>query len=81
MTDSVSLVRRKIEDSSLAFQDETVNSVVTLAAIEVNIPFNFSVGLSLTHRTNSMGKGILKQAECILTVSSGLSRCEVESTK
>ncbi|KFY35660.1 hypothetical protein V494_05719 [Pseudogymnoascus sp. VKM F-4513 (FW-928)] len=34
MTDSVSLVRRKIEDSSLAFQDETVNSVVTLAAIE-----------------------------------------------
>ncbi|OBT65849.1 hypothetical protein VE03_05456 [Pseudogymnoascus sp. 23342-1-I1] len=34
MTDSVSLVRRKIADSSLAFQDETVNSVVTLAAIE-----------------------------------------------
>ncbi|KFX92173.1 hypothetical protein V490_05534 [Pseudogymnoascus sp. VKM F-3557] len=34
MADSVSLVRRKIEDSSLAFQDETVNSVVTLAAIE-----------------------------------------------
>lgn len=39
MTDSVSLVRRKIEDSSLAFQDETVNSVVTLAAIEVKSPF------------------------------------------
>lgn len=35
MMDSVSLVRRKIEDSSLAFQDETLNSVVTLAAIEV----------------------------------------------
>ncbi|KUJ17660.1 uncharacterized protein LY89DRAFT_707125 [Mollisia scopiformis] len=34
MVDSVSLVRRKIEDSSLAFQDETLNSVVTLAAIE-----------------------------------------------
>ncbi|KAF8853142.1 hypothetical protein BDZ45DRAFT_598946 [Acephala macrosclerotiorum] len=34
MIDSVSLVRRKIEDSSLAFQDETMNSVVTLAAIE-----------------------------------------------
>ncbi|TVY58737.1 hypothetical protein LCER1_G002042 [Lachnellula cervina] len=27
-------LRRKIEDSSLAFQDETMNSVVTLAAIE-----------------------------------------------
>lgn len=39
MSDSVSLVRRKIEDSSLAFQDETVNSVVTLAAIEVKPPF------------------------------------------
>ncbi|TVY14005.1 hypothetical protein LARI1_G008087 [Lachnellula arida] len=34
MRDSLSLVRRKIEDSSLAFQDETMNSVVTLAAIE-----------------------------------------------
>ncbi|KPM36702.1 hypothetical protein AK830_g9841 [Neonectria ditissima] len=34
MADSVSLVRQKIEDSSLAFQDGTLNSVVTLAAIE-----------------------------------------------
>ncbi|KAH8896885.1 hypothetical protein GQ53DRAFT_680615, partial [Thozetella sp. PMI_491] len=34
MADSVSLVRRKIEDASSAFQDETLNSVVTLAAIE-----------------------------------------------
>ncbi|KFY31944.1 hypothetical protein V493_00657 [Pseudogymnoascus sp. VKM F-4281 (FW-2241)] len=38
MTDSVSLVRRRIEDSSLAIQDETMNSVVTLAAIEVKSP-------------------------------------------
>lgn len=36
MMDSVALVRRKIEDSSEAFHDETLNSVVTLAAIEVS---------------------------------------------
>ncbi|PYH48525.1 Zn(II)2Cys6 transcription factor [Aspergillus saccharolyticus JOP 1030-1] len=34
MTDSVSLLRRKIEDQSLAVQDGTMNSVITLAAIE-----------------------------------------------
>ncbi|KAL2209604.1 hypothetical protein CC79DRAFT_684759 [Sarocladium strictum] len=34
MADSVSLLRRKIEKPSLAFQDETLNAVVTLAAIE-----------------------------------------------
>lgn len=39
MIDSVSLVRLKIQDSAVAFQDETLNSVVTLAAIEVSAPF------------------------------------------
>ncbi|KAH8690744.1 hypothetical protein BGW36DRAFT_432534 [Talaromyces proteolyticus] len=34
MIDSVSLLRQKLEDSSLAFEDETMDSVVTLAAIE-----------------------------------------------
>ncbi|ETS74551.1 hypothetical protein PFICI_13035 [Pestalotiopsis fici W106-1] len=34
MADSVALVRRKVESSVLAFQNETLNSVVTLAAIE-----------------------------------------------
>lgn len=38
MADSVSLVRRRIENSHLAAQDETMNSVVTLAAIEVCSP-------------------------------------------
>lgn len=37
MVDSLSLLRRKLEDSSLAFQDETLDSVVTLAAIEVTL--------------------------------------------
>ncbi|RDL36522.1 Uncharacterized protein BP5553_05874 [Venustampulla echinocandica] len=34
MADSVALVRRKIEDVSLAVQDGTINSVITLATIE-----------------------------------------------
>ncbi|PTB65062.1 hypothetical protein BBK36DRAFT_1121534 [Trichoderma citrinoviride] len=34
MVDSIALVRRRIEDPSLAFRDETMDSVVTLAAIE-----------------------------------------------
>ena len=34
MVDSVSLVRKRIQDPVLAFQDETLDSVVTLAAIE-----------------------------------------------
>lgn len=36
MADSVALLRRKIEDLSLAVQDGTINSVITLAAIEVS---------------------------------------------
>lgn len=36
MVDSVSLIRKKIGSSLLAIQDETLNSVVTLAAIEVS---------------------------------------------
>ncbi|PVH91334.1 hypothetical protein DM02DRAFT_678143 [Periconia macrospinosa] len=35
MADSVSLVRLKIEDATLAIQDETMNAVVALAAIEL----------------------------------------------
>lgn len=35
MADSVALLRRKIQDTSLAVQDGTLNSVITLAAIEV----------------------------------------------
>lgn len=36
MADSVALLRRKVEDTSLAVQDGTMNSVITLAAIEVS---------------------------------------------
>lgn len=34
MADSVSLVRRKIADPASALQDETLDSIITLAAIE-----------------------------------------------
>ncbi|KAG7127753.1 hypothetical protein HYQ45_012395 [Verticillium longisporum] len=34
MVDSVALLRRKVEDLSLAVQDGTLNSVITLATIE-----------------------------------------------
>jgi hypothetical protein len=39
MDDSVTLLRRKVEDMSLAVQDGTMNSVITLAAIEVRLSF------------------------------------------
>jgi hypothetical protein len=35
MADSVSLVRLKVDDPALAIQDDTMDSVVTLAAIEL----------------------------------------------
>ncbi len=36
MGDAVALIRHNIEDPSLAFQDATMDAVVTLAAIEVS---------------------------------------------
>lgn len=40
MADSVALLRRKVEDTSLAVQDGTLNSVITLATIEVGFHFD-----------------------------------------
>lgn len=37
MADSVALLRRKLEDTSLAVQDGTMNAVITLATIEVRL--------------------------------------------
>lgn len=49
MADSVSLLRRKVQDPILAIQDATMNSVVTLAAIEVNpVPSEASLAATLT---------------------------------
>lgn len=46
MKDSVSLLRHKIQDRSLAFQDATMNAVITLAAIEVNANLRVSLLLA-----------------------------------
>lgn len=48
MVDSVCELRKKIEHSSSAVQDETINAVVTLAAIEVSQP---SCNSYLSHLT------------------------------
>jgi hypothetical protein len=52
MADSLVLLRRKIDDLSLATQDVTMNSVITLAAIEVRlyVPFvSFLLATLLTY--------------------------------
>lgn len=40
MADSLALLRRKVQDTCLAVQDGTINSVITLASIEVRTPFH-----------------------------------------
>ena len=73
MADSVALLRRKVEDTSLAVQDETMNSVITLAAIEVRsslenpffplFHFSYPSSPSLTFRNSQFGKGNIKISE------------------
>lgn len=43
MADSVALLRRKIANASLAVQDGTMNSVITLATIEVRYSLELAV--------------------------------------
>lgn len=61
MAESVALLRRKIEDPSLAVQDGTMNSIITLAAIEVSfkIPtmLKFDRESVLTFHLTQFGKG------------------------
>lgn len=57
MVDSIALVRRRIEDSSLAFQDETIDSVVTLAAIEVRCDFIANESTLLTNTGDTAWQG------------------------
>ena len=54
MADSVALLRRKVEDVSLAVQDGTMNSVITLATIEVSFPLTFSLFLFFSFRALSL---------------------------
>ena len=71
MADSVALLRRKVQDSSLAVQDGTMNSVITLAAIEV------STFLLSAHDTSVAEMGpVLIFLHCSLErATSGLARC------
>jgi hypothetical protein len=55
MMDSVALVRRKVADSNVAFKDETLNSVVTLAAIEVSTQLCWVPELSFFEADTSSG--------------------------
>lgn len=57
MRDAVSLVRRKIESPTLAFQDVAMNAVVTLAAIEVSDTI-FRSKISCSCSLSSTGKAI-----------------------
>ena len=43
MKDCISLLRQKVAVPTLAFQDATMNAVITLAAIEVNIVNHFGL--------------------------------------
>lgn len=64
MVDSIALVRRRIEDSSLAFQDETIDSVVTLAAIEVRCDFIANESTLLTNTGDKQhGKGNIEASK------------------
>jgi hypothetical protein len=68
MKDSVSLIRRKVQDNSLAFQDATMDAVVTLAAIEVMIYdlYNSHSLLTTIFTISSWERGICTSAKCIL---------------
>jgi hypothetical protein len=50
MVDSVSLLRRKIQDVSLAVQDGTMNSVITLATIEVSSVSSLAIKAEILRR-------------------------------
>lgn len=70
MVDSVSLLRRKIQDMSLAVQDGTMNSVITLATIEVSSisrlsghPGRNPSEMSLMPRDWQFGKGNIEASK------------------
>jgi hypothetical protein len=65
MADSVALLRRKVEDTSLAVQDGTMNSVITLATIEVRSSPFFSrlFNQSLIFPFSQYGKGNIQVSE------------------
>jgi hypothetical protein len=65
MADSVALLRSKIDDMSLAVQDGTMNSVITLATIEVRCPDFLLFNPTTDFFLFSLGKGIPTSAKCM----------------
>lgn len=62
MRDAVTLMRQKIEDPTLAFQDTTMDAVITLAAIEVS---NATQTLRhFAHFSSSTEKEIISKLRC-----------------
>lgn len=70
MADSVALLRRKLSNQTLAVQDGTMNSVITLAAIEVCLslePFILLIMfIWLTCGPTSLERVMLLLARCML---------------
>ena len=86
MKDSVSLLRHKIENRSLAFHDATMNAVVTLAAIEVNNIFGCLSGNWLMYPNFQHGKGNIQVSKMhidgvkrMVDVRGGLSKVKETS--
>jgi hypothetical protein len=67
MADSVALLRRKVQDQDLAIQDSTMNSVITLAAIEVRIRMNSAAPrpnlFPLLSQCQQFGKGNIEVSQ------------------
>jgi hypothetical protein len=66
MADSVALLRRKVEDASLAVQDGTMNSVITLATIEVGA-LDFPSAFTTDNPSTSLARAISKLQKCMST--------------
>ena len=66
MADSVALLRRKVEDASLAVQDGTMNSVITLATIEVGALDSHS-RFTTDSRSISSARAISRLQKCMST--------------
>lgn len=82
MADSVVLLRRKVEDLSLAVHDGTLNSVITLAAIEVRAfrtPRLLFRVFTANMATSSLGRVTRRLVICMSTERGSSSACEAAS--
>ena len=64
MADSVALLRRKVADPTLALQDGTMNSVITLATIEVWAASPLAFLSLVDAEPRSLGRATLPWPRC-----------------